>query len=325
MAHFGGIQQIRWVASQQRALNALKKNYGSTCHHLENIAASSTKNDAAKAKGLLRRLKSPKFLTFLMFMIDFTDVIGYLSLSFQADDLIMVDVLPMLENVLTSLVEMKTVPGKCVSSLTKGHQYGDVILSGEVKPELDDLHQGMLDSAIKQIDDRFSGLQKPPLSDFAVLNYTHWPYDLKELATFGREQIMNLVDQFSPFLSMEEVEAIPREWQAFKMHVCHLRTSDPKAVFRDLLVRPPASMVHFLPLVEIMLTISMSTAIVERLFSHMNNIKDSTRTLLGNTNLNNLLEVKVNGPSLEAFKAEEPILHWLEICTGTRHVNGHKH
>ena len=94
----------------------------------------------------------------------------------------------------------------------------------------------MLDSAIEQIDDRFSGLQKPPLSDFAVLNYTHWPYDLKELATFGREQIRNLVDQFSPFLSMEEVEAIPREWQAFKMHVCHLRTSDPKAVFRDLLV-----------------------------------------------------------------------------------------
>ena len=72
-------------------------------------------------------------------------------------------------------------------------------------------------------------------------------------------------------------------------------------------------------------TISMSTAIVERLFSHMNNIKDSTRTLLGNKNLNNLLEVKVNGPSLEAFKAEESILHWLEICTGTRHVNGHKH
>ena len=119
-------------------------------------------------------------------MIDFTDVIGYLSLSFQADDLIIVDVLPMLDNVITSLVEMKTVPGKCVSSLTKGHQYGDVILSGEVKPELDDLHQGMLDSAVEQIDDRFIGLQKPPLSDFAVLNYTHWPYDLKELATFGR-------------------------------------------------------------------------------------------------------------------------------------------
>ena len=148
---------------------------------------------------------------------------------------------------------------------------------------------------------------------------------MKELATFGREKIMNLVDQFSSLLSMEEVDAIPGEWQAFKMHVCHLRTSDPKAVFRDLLVRPPPSMVHFLPLVEIMLTISMSTAIVERLFSHMNNIKDSTRTLLGNKNLNNLLEIKVNGPSLEAFKAEEPILHWYEICTGTRHVNGHKH
>ena len=104
----------------------LSRRTGSACHHLENIAASSTKKDAAKAKGLLKRLKSPKFLTFLMFMIDFTDVIAYLSLSFQADDFIIVDVLPMLENVITSLVEMKTVPGKCVSSLTKGHQYGDL-------------------------------------------------------------------------------------------------------------------------------------------------------------------------------------------------------
>ena len=121
LAHFGGIQQIRWVSSHQRALYALKKNYGPTCRHLENIAASSNKNDAAKAKGLLTRLKSPKFLTFLMFMLDFTEVIGYLSKSFQADDLMVLDVLPKLENVITYLVEMKAVPGKCVSSLTKGH------------------------------------------------------------------------------------------------------------------------------------------------------------------------------------------------------------
>ncbi len=83
-------------------------------------------------------------------------------------------------------------------------------------------------------------------------------------------------------------------------------------------------MVHFLPLVEIMLTISMSTAIVERGFSHMNNVKDSTHTLLGNDNLKNLPEIKINGPSLAAFKPEESIVHWLDISIGTGDANGHR-
>ena len=228
MARFGGIQQIRWVASQERALIALKKNYEATCLHLENISASSTKADGTKAKGLLNKLKSPKFVTFLMFMIDFTEVIGYLSKVFQADNLIILDVLPKLECALTALVEMKSSPGKCVSSLTKGSQFGKVILKGEVKPELNTIHQEILDSAIEQIDKRFSGLQKPPLSDFSVLDYTLWPYDLKELATFGKEKVINLVKQFSPLLSEEEVDAIPREWLNFKLHVRHLRTNDLK-------------------------------------------------------------------------------------------------
>ena len=121
------------------------------------------------------------------------------------------------------------------------------------------------------------------------------------------------------------INAIPKEWLAFKMHVRNLRTSDPKLVFRDLLRLPPNNFIHILPLIEMMLTLSMSTAIVERGFSHMNNIKDSTRTLLGNNNLNNLLEVKINGPSLEDFAPEAAILHWMDKGKGTRHVNGHRH
>ena len=121
LAHFGGIQQVRWVASQKRALIALKKNYEPTCLHLENIADSSSKSDANKAKGLLKRLKSPKFITFLMFMVDFTEVIEWVSLAFQNDDLMLLDVIPMLENALTALTEMKFSPGKCVSSLKKGY------------------------------------------------------------------------------------------------------------------------------------------------------------------------------------------------------------
>ena len=66
----------------------------------------------------------------------------------------------------------------------------------------------------------------------------------------------------------------------------------------------------------------MSIAVVERGFSHMNIVKSSTRTLLGNDILNNLLEIKLNGPSIKEFSPDEAIIHWLD--TGNQHINGHK-
>ncbi|CAL4179724.1 unnamed protein product, partial [Meganyctiphanes norvegica] len=82
LAHFGDIQHIQWVASQSRALKALINNYATTCTHFEYIAANFTQK-ASKVRGLLTRLKSPKFLTYLLFMMDFTTVIGRLSEFFQ--------------------------------------------------------------------------------------------------------------------------------------------------------------------------------------------------------------------------------------------------
>ena len=73
-----------------------------------------------------------------------------------------------------------------------------------------------------------------------------------------------------------------------------------------------------------MMTISLSTAVVERGFSHMNLVKRSTRTLLGNEVLNNLLEVKLNGTSTNDFEPDPSILHWLESGKRKPHIDGHK-
>ena len=84
-------------------------------------------------------------------------------------------------------------------------------------------------------------------------------------------------------LSENEVAEAPKQGMAFKLHIDRYRTSRPKEVYKNLLSDsdPPPSIKHVLPIIEIMLTISVSTAIVERGFSHMNNIKSSTRSNLG--------------------------------------------
>ena len=56
----------------------------------------------------------------------------------------------------------------------------------------------------------------------------------------------------------------------------------------------------------------------------MNIVKSSTRTLLGNGTMNNLLEIKLNGPSIKDFSPATAILHWLENGQRKRHIDGHK-
>jgi hypothetical protein len=40
---------------------------------------------------------------------------------------------------------------------------------------------------------------------------------------------------------------------------------------------------------------------------------------------NDIMEVKINGPTIDDFRPEAAILHWLNKGKGTRHVNGHSH
>ena len=304
-------------------MKSLLTNYTPTCSHLQNIV-ENVPRAAAKAGGLLRKLRSAKFLTFLHFMLDLTSHIVPLSLVFQANDLMLIDVLPVIETSMLWLIEMKHRPGDCISSIVHGYDYEGVMLSGPIEPELQQLHLRIIDSAIDQIDSRFKALQQSPLSDFSVLDYRQWPHDKIKLASHGIVNVEHLVQHFAPVLTEDEVRNIPKEFASFKVYASKLRTSQPDMVFRDLLLLPPESFKNFLSLIKIMMTISMSTAVVERGFSHMNIVKSSTRTLLGNDTINNLLEIKLNGPSITDFNPEPAILHWLDNVKRKRHIDGHK-
>ena len=242
-------------------------------------------------------------------MMDLTDVIGPLSLAFQANELLVIDVIPIVEARMLKLSEMKHSPSECISTIVHGFEHEGILLRGPVEPELKQLHKRIIDSAIDQIDLRFKALQQSPLSDFAVLDYRQWPHDKTKLALYGKEKLESLVKHFTPVLTEEEVNFIPREFADFKVCVSKQKATKPNVVFRDMLLMPPESCKHFMSLVQIMLTISMSTAVVERGFSHMNIVKSSTRTLLGNGTMNNLLEIKLNEPSTKDLYPASAILH----------------
>ena len=80
LKHFGGIQTIRWVSSQHRALKPLLDNFETTIDHLEHIATKSDEN-GQKAKGFLKEMKSNRFLSFLNFMLDWNNCITIIHIN----------------------------------------------------------------------------------------------------------------------------------------------------------------------------------------------------------------------------------------------------
>ena len=73
---------------------------------------------------------------------------------------------------------------------------------------------------------------------------------------------------------------------------------------------------HILPLVNIMLTISPSTAECERGFSAMNKIKIESRTSMSQDTLKNLMRISSDGPNLIEYNVTDSVVHWMNSSMG---------
>ena len=92
-----GLHQIRWAASQHRALEKLDKNYATIIMHLEAVAADKSHKRCAECEGLLNSITSLKFLKMLMFLLDLHNVMKFMSLQFQKATLLLIEIIPLLE------------------------------------------------------------------------------------------------------------------------------------------------------------------------------------------------------------------------------------
>ena len=72
-------------------------------------------------------------------------------------------------------------------------------------------------------------------------------------------------------------------------------------------------------LVELLLSIPISNAKVERMFSLMNRVRTDFRASLSQNTLNNLIRIQMEGPPLEEFNITPAIQLWA--MGATRRLN----
>nr|XP_033965204.1 zinc finger protein 862-like isoform X2 [Pseudochaenichthys georgianus] len=306
----------RWMASRLRAYKAVIKNYNSVILHMEEASNRKT-DEGAKCVGYLKVLKSAKFVDGLHFMVDVLEVLANVSLAFQSNDLFIYDVDVKLCEARIKLEGLKHNRGDvytaymatCKDGKFDSKNNGHITsLKGTGIPET--VKNSFLENCVKFLEKRFSFLKDTPFSDFHVLDPRNIPRSDAQLATYGDVQVMNMVTHFESVLSEEEVTNIPRQWPALKARLKYRQRQPAKEVISDLLTENHPDVKDVLVLVYMMVTLSPSSAAVERGFSLMNLIKTSRKSQMTNETLGSLMRVSHITTTVAGFDPEPAIQKW---------------
>lgn len=159
------------------------------------------------------------------------------------------------------------------------------------------------------------------MKDFTVLDFMKWPINREDLSTYGVEHINSLINHFETLFSVEERDKILNEFPSFKTIMNSLKTLGLYEAYCHIVANSPSRIETIIKLVKIMLSISVSTAQCERVFSEMKVLKGRLRSKLTQSNLQAQLFIMIEGPSLQDFCPEKALSHWLN--GHKRHIGGH--
>ena len=286
LTNYSSVKAVRWVASKSRALLAVKKNFASTVMHTED--ASQGSKDAktkGKAASIHKEITTVRFVKMLRFMLDLMDIITETSKIFQREKRTIPEVPDIIQETTMKLMNLKQHIGKhskeFYDNLTASKQFGDqkIQLKGAAPAaykEDNDIKK-LLENAISYLQSRFENFKEAPLVYFKIFNFKFWHREQEQLALFGGDDVQCIVDHYKEQLSGDECNKIPQEWVALKSYVMHFCGRPLLQVYGELLRDRPARFKNILVLVDLMLTLSPSTAECEHQFSSMNRIKTALR------------------------------------------------
>lgn len=307
LTNYSSVKAVRWVASKSRALVAVKKNFAATVMHTEDAAgrASQDASTRGKALNIHKEITTVRFVKMLHFMLDLLDVITATSKIFQREKLTIPEVPDIIQETTMKLTSLKQHMGKhskeFYENLTVVKKFGSekIQLTGTAPAmykEDNDISK-LLENAITYLESRFENFEEAPLVYFKVFNFKFWPQEREQLACFGADEVQSIVDHYKEQLSEEECNKIPQEWVALKTYIGHFQGRPLLQVYGDLLREHPARFQNILVLVDLMLTLSPSTAECERQFSSMKRIKTALRNRLSNESLQALMKINCDGPA----------------------------
>ncbi len=331
-AYFSGFSGTRWLASRVRAYKALWKHLPAVILHFEE-ASHSRGDEGVKCTGYLKKLKSVKFVQSLYFLIDALEALEPVSVAFQREDLFVTELNHKLSAALIRLEGLKHENGEKYDLFKANFAGGSlkcgkgldhvVVLSGSenLGPTEASLHT-LVTRMIEALNQRFAFLTTTPYLQFNILDHQVMPpiHAAAQLYMYGNDEIRTLVDHFRGYFSQDEAARMLKQWPDLKVAVTGHKKLKPVEVYQNLLAAQPEELQAILLLVELALTLSPSTAGVERGFSAMKQIKSSKRSRMNASTLSDLMRVGASTTDVKSFNPARAISHWVTAAPRGRKI-----
>lgn len=279
-------------------------------------------------QGPEQSIHSEKFVKFLYFLLDIMKVLSDLSKSFQREEFCITDLVVNLEASIFQLDALRQERGPKDKEFLKryngeigvfmcGKENNQVLKLTRTSTHLDESFATFISEVIAYINERFSSLHKEPYCYFTVFDPREMPQDPVDMATYGNKEVRSLLDYFQHFLSEEEKLGIIEQWPILRARLARQKMHKPLDVFSNLLMSPPEDC---LVLVDLLLTLSPSTAKCERGFSTMNQLKNTTRTMMNQGTLTSLMRVRCSDRNMANFSSTAAIKHWMSAALTERRI-----
>lgn len=348
---FGLLKKIRWIASRDRALKLIETNYQIIVYDMEQKSYGSTET-AKKARGYAQFMKNPKFLFYLHFLQDLVGTVRPISLKFQQEEFLCCEVPRVISEASSRIESLSVTQGESLTRLMstmKLHEersydlmYKDVILDKPSGRRVDEINhtpesyeayyvEHYFEKIISEsrffLTNRYKAFHESPLREMAqVFDFKCWPKTFDDKRKWGLQEVKDMAEFYYSIhmITEEEKNLALRQWVPFRNKVSPFRKEKLIDVYADMLNENDDELRGMLVLLEIMMTISSSTAACERGFSCMNNQKTTLRTTLSHSTLDDIMRISIDGPPLEELKADSHVQSWISNAKGSRHIQGHE-
>ena len=333
-------QGIRWIAHKRRAMQRIVDRFGAYITHLEAMVNDSSvkPDDKAKLVGYHRKWASSDMLMGCAMYIDVLKAPSILSLALQNES---VDIVQGIKNILKSVTSLQSLSRvspkewptvKLVLSRIESDMYQGTTLakynegsisncSRQAKADLD-----ALDDTIKK---RLSWSDLKLLRSILVFIDTQcWARPQQGLSKSDSDEVID--DKVEIRDAMEYIITVFREpleakgtcifalvdeidevVHFYRKYIESQAEGDYKKVWYKLFnAADSRKWSNVLLVTELLFALPFTNSKVERTFSTMKVVKTDQRTSLKTDTLDDLMEINVEGPSLDNFSADRAINLW---------------
>ncbi|XP_014662095.1 PREDICTED: zinc finger protein 862-like [Priapulus caudatus] len=315
----------RWIGHTMRALTNLISSYKYIMAHLGQLTETTERVSAdskSKAHAFMKLLKSKDVVCFLLFLMDALAPLHRLSLQLQERTCVIAKQHSAIASTLEAIRKYKTSDGPHLRKVSGKETFEEIQLTNCSAYEFGAARCNLIKKIEEALEKRFSEfLSQSVVSATKIADIQMWPHDWESLKDHGDEDLRIILEHFKTVLGTASVDLVESEleWIILKKEIHDTDFQSGKVPdWFSVNIRYKGQLTNILAVMDLILTMSPSSAEAERGFSQLKLVKTNIRSKLGQTSLNHCLAIKMLSPDIKDFNPTKAIHHWNESCVRSR-------